>query len=237
MSRKLNHQRVTMQKRIEAEASRYDIPRKGRTNDAWTQNAPKHGRIWKRVYLPKHSKETLPSIAFNDPGYVRFLYARDIFFTALLEENPTEYQIEIANQLEAIANRAQHILPPKSYDEFVVVVDGEEVFERVEPVKKGRLPKCVLSHRSRIVKRISELDIAIPYGYQNSGLGFRRMSRCLHRIFFKHEMVGPSTAAYEAWFADDKNFNLSGCRSHVSLVFTAEDRVALKAKYLKSLRQ
>jgi len=178
MSKGFNYNKVNMQSRIAREAHLYDYPPSNTFGkSSWRKTGPRRHYLWKWVYLKKHHKESLVAISIADPGYIIFLYVNDVLFKALGREDATQYKIEVANQLEAVANRAQHILPPKPFDEFAVIVDANGVFERVEPVKKGHFPKKRLNKGSKIVKRIPELDIALPYSYENPKVGMRRMAR------------------------------------------------------------
>jgi hypothetical protein len=236
MSRGMNHSRVSMQKRIARETYQYDYGQQGWSENNWKRRKKKKQiYLWKLIYLPTHFKETLPMTTIYDPEFVIRTYVDDILFRVLGKEEATRYQIAVANQLEAIANRAQHILPPKPFDEFVVIVDVNGVFERVEPVKRGRFPKKPLKKGSRIVKRITELDIALPCFYANLELGLERIGHGLRMMFFGTDT--PTTQECEKWYADDTNFNLKGLRSHVSVKSSEEDEMALARKYFKSLRR
>ena len=236
MSR-FDHAKTNMQQRIANEGWQNTYPRfSSDPGNSWTSNhSRKCVRGWLMIYLKKHRNRTLPWIMFYDPGYIiAFLYFQDVFFKPLLRDFPTDYQIELANQLEVLANRAQHTLPPKPFDELVVIADINGVFERIEPVKKGHFPKKRLNKGSKIVQRISELDIALPYGYEEPELGMKRMARCLRKIYLAIDF---EASACERWVSAACHFNLSACASHKSLIISAKDRKALKAKYIKSLRQ
>jgi len=144
-----------------------------------------------------------------------------------------------AHQLEAVANRAQHFLVPhelRPTSQFAIIVDRDDVFERVELVPRGGQPEN-LRKGSKVVERRNELDVAIPYYYRNPTLGMKRMGECLRQMFFEDRGIKLSEWTCQRLMFAPSNFNLAGIPSHISLEWTQADHIRLQAKYYREHRK
>jgi len=224
-----------MQKRIASESRRDPF----HTTAGWKPKQKKQHMKWVPVDGSKERGETLAARAILHPASVVRLYVGDAAFEPLLKPSMSYQERQLAHQLEAMANRAQHILVPRELREthkFIVIVDRDGVFDRVEAVPKGEEPK-ILGNGSRIVERRSELDIATPYSYKNPEVGMKRMGISLRKIFFKDRGIKVCEWGCQQLFFAPSNFNLAGIPSHISLEWTQADHIRLQAKYYREHRK
>jgi hypothetical protein len=236
MSRRMNHARVNMQKRINQE---YQHERYERPFYQWESTHRVKVRGWIVWRGGKHEGESMPEILVKDPTFVtEYLYVQGNGFKCLLQDHATSFQLRVAHQLQVLANRSQNIRVPaekRETHEFAILVDSKGVFRRVALIRKGAKPTPSKLKNCRVAMRSSVLDFSVPYHFENSYLGLQRMSKCFRKLFFQDSSGEPSTEDILAFFMDRTNFDLSHCASHKSLMETDADTNALRNLYRQSL--
>lgn len=229
MSRRMDHARVSKQKRINEEA--------GYQRDSTYPTTDRGWIVWRGG---KHTGKSLPEILVCDPTFViQYLYMSGNCFKCLLQDDATWFQLRMAHQLQVLANRSQNIRVPaekRGAHEFAILIDNEGVFSRIFLIRKGRKPAPSKLKGCRVAMRSSKLDFSIPYHFENSSLGLQRMASCFREMFFPDSAGEPCAEDILAFFTDRKNFDLSGCDSHTSLAELDADMIALRNMYIQSLK-
>lgn len=233
MSSRMNHGRVSMQKRV-AQESYGDGPPcfVGKGFNVETRQPP-----WIRFMTGDHPGMSLPQILVMDPRWMVEHYQSGHSFKPLLSSGASDYQLKRAHQMEVLAQRAKTVLvtdAKRATHEFLVLVDRQGRLSNIVLGRRGeKLPEKRLKGR-KVARRCAVLDLSIPLEYGDPLRGFKRLSRAIRRIFFDGEEY-PSRRDIDAFFSEPRNFDLVSWKSHRSLISIPSDFKVLRRKYQSSL--
>jgi hypothetical protein len=120
---RMNHQRVSMQKRI---------ARENRPQNFYARRptAPLTLNGWLSMRFGRYTGKILPTIFFRDPSY---------FFRYLVWRKPisekTEGGKKLATQARKIAFKTRDVRPPYPYRKFAICFTHDGVFRRLKAIK------------------------------------------------------------------------------------------------------